>query len=431
MLSESQERMLIVAEPVKAEAIRAVCNRWDLESAVVGRLTDDRMLRVRHLGTEVIALPIELLADPPALDRPAAEPSEAPGARELRLDELPEPRDYGSALRQLVTSPNLSSRHWIYDQYDHYVGAASVLHPGGDAAVVRVLGTDLQVAMTVDCNSRYCALDPYVGACIAVCEAARNLIAVGAQPLAISDCLNFGNPERAEVMWQFQQAIAGIRDACIALEVPVVSGNVSFYTETEGKAIPPTPTIAMVGLLRSRVPITPWFKRAGDAILLLGRSREELGGSEYLSVVHQKSCGLPPWIDLEAERQLHAVMLAAIERSLLQSAHDLSDGGLAMALVEACCSLPEGVEMLGARIRMDEGMRPDAWLFGESQARMLVSVRRENVAALRDLGNEHGVPATVIGDVGGATIELADLLSISVAELAELWREALENMLES
>ena len=428
MLSESQERMLIVAEPAKVEAIRKICTRWDLEAEAVGELTADRIFRVRHRGKDVIAVPVALLADPPALDRPAAEPPEAPG-RDLRLDELAEPRDYAAALRQLVASPNLCSRHWIYDQYDHYVGAGTVLHPGADAAVVRLLGSELQVAMTVDCNSRYCALDPYVGACIAVCEAARNLIATGAEPLAMSDCLNFGNPERPEIMWQFQQAIAGIRDACIALDLPVVSGNVSFYNETEGRAIPPTPTIAMVGLVRTRVPLTPWFKAAGDAIILLGRSREELGGSEFLSVIHQKSFGSPPWIDLEAERQLHAMVLAAGLRSLLRSAHDVGEGGLAMALVEACCAAPEGCEMLGARVRLEEGMRPDAWLFGESQARMLVSVKREDVSALRDLGAEYGVPTTVIGECGGATIELADLLSVPVAELSVLWRGSLEKTL--
>jgi phosphoribosylformylglycinamidine synthase II len=424
MLSESQERMLLVTKPENVDAIRAVCDKWDLESAVIGKLTDDRMLRVKRFGREVIAMPIDLLADPPALRRPSAEPADT--TAEFRLDDLPEPRDYGQVLQQLLTSPNLCSRRWVYQQYDHYVGAATVVHPGADAAVVKVLGTDLHVAMTVDCNARYTSLDPYLGACLAVCEAARNLVAVGAEPLAISDCLNFGSPERPEIMWQFEQAIAGIRDACAAFETPVVSGNVSFYNETEGRAIPPTPTIAMVGLLRTAKPLTPWFKADGDAIVLLGRTREELSGSEYAAVVHGNEQGSPPWVDLEAERKLHHVVLEAASRDLLRSAHDLSEGGLAVALAECCFSAPDGLPLLGARIRIDESMRADAFLFGESQARMLVSVRREHVATLRDLANEAGVAVAVLGEVGGGMLELDGLASLPVAELRAAWDSALE-----
>jgi phosphoribosylformylglycinamidine synthase len=326
-------------------------------------------------------------------------------------------------------SPNLCSRRWVYQQYDHYVGAATALHPGGDAAVVKLLGTDLHVAMTVDCNARYAALDPYLGACLAVCEAARNLVATGAEPLAISDCLNFGSPERPEVMWQFEQAIAGIRDACSAFETPVVSGNVSFYNETEGRAIPPTPTIAMVGLLRVARPITPWFKGDGDVLMLLGRTREELSGSEYAAVVHGNTQGSPPWVDLEAERRLHHVVLEAASRDLLRSAHDLSEGGLAIALAECCFLSPEGLPARGARVRVDESMRPDAFLFSESQARMLVSVRREHVAPLRDLAGEADVAVAVIGEVGGGMLEFDGLASVPVAELRATWDSALEKLL--
>jgi phosphoribosylformylglycinamidine synthase len=418
--------MLLVTKPENVDAIRAVCDKWDLESAVIGRLTDDRTYRVKRHGKEVIALPVDLLADPPALQRPSAEPAES--TAEFRLDDLPEPRDYAQVLRQLIASPNLCSRRWVYQQYDHYVGAATTVHPGADAAVVRVLGTDLQVAMTVDCNARYTLLDPYLGACLAVCEAARNLVAVGAEPLAISDCLNFGSPERPEIMWQFEQAIAGIRDACAAFETPVVSGNVSFYNETDGRGIPPTPTIAMVGLLRTPQPLTPWFKAEGDVIMLLGRTREEISGSEYAAVVHGNTQGLPPWVDLEAERRLQQVVLEAAGRDLLRSAHDLSEGGLAIALAECCFLAPEGIPALGARIRVDETMRADAFLFGESQARMLVSVRREHVATVRDLANEAGVAVAVLGDVGGGMLEFDGLASVSVAELRSVWDSALEKL---
>jgi phosphoribosylformylglycinamidine synthase len=331
-------------------------------------------------------------------------------------------------LRQLIGSPNLCSRRWVYQQYDHYVGAATAVHPGADAGVVRILGTDIHVAMTVDCNARYTLLDPYLGACLAVCEAARNLVATGAEPLAISDCLNFGSPERPEIMWQFEQAIAGIRDACAAFETPVVSGNVSFYNETDGRGIPPTPTIAMVGLLKTQQPITPWFKSEGDVIVLLGRTREEVSGSEYAAVIHGNTQGMPPWVDLEAERRLHQVVLESATRDLLRSAHDLSEGGLAIALTECCLLAPEGLPALGARIRIDESMRADAFLFGESQARMLVSVRRENVPAVRELANEAGVSVAVLGDVGGSMLEFDGLASVSVAELRSIWDTALEKL---
>ncbi|HZR81973.1 MAG TPA: phosphoribosylformylglycinamidine synthase subunit PurL [Candidatus Binatia bacterium] len=430
MLSESQERMLVVAPPGNVAAIEEICRRWDLEAAVVARLTADGVYRVRHRGVEVIAVPVDLLADPPALTRPIAEPAEGAGGPEFTVDDIAEPRDYQQAFRTLVASPNLCSRRWIWQQYDHYVGAGTVVHPGADAAVVQIVGTESKIAMTVDCNSRFVALDPYVGASIAVCEAARNLIATGAVPLGVSDCLNFGSPERAEVMWQFQQAVNGIRDACLAFHIPVVSGNVSFYNETEGVAIPPTPTIAMVGLVRTPEPITPWFKSPGDAIFLLGRSRDELAGSEFAAVVHGKTHGSPPWVDFDAERQLHQVILRAGEKGILASAHDVSDGGLALAVAEACCSVPTGVPPLGARIRLDEGMRPDAWLFAESQARMLVSVKREHGGALRDIATEAGVPIALVGEVGASMLEFDDLIAIPVGELRALWEGALEQWLE-
>jgi len=428
MLSESQERMLVVCEPARVAEIQAVCRKWDLEAAVVGRLTNDGTYRVRHHGVEVIAVPVDLLAEPPALQRPVAEPAEAEA--EAGPESLPEPADYESVLRQLVTSPNLCSRAWIWDQYDHFVGGGTLVHPGGDAAVVQVMGTDLKVAMTVDCNSRYCQLDPYVGASIAICEAARNLVASGAEPIGVSDCLNFGNPERPEIMWQFEQAVNGIRDACLAFRLPVVSGNVSFYNETEGRAIPPTPTIAMVGLVRAPQPLTSWFKTAGHEIWLLGSSREELSGSEFAAIVHGRRDGAPPWVDFRAEQALHQVVLEAAGRSLLASCHDVSEGGLAMAVVESCCSVPDGLPMLGARIRLAEGMRPDAWLFGESQGRMLVSLDRESAAALRELAAAHAVPATVLGEVGGANLDLDDLASIPVSELAAAWRGAFGRMVD-
>jgi phosphoribosylformylglycinamidine (FGAM) synthase-like enzyme len=293
--------------------------------------------------------------------------------------------------------------------------------------VLRVKGTRKGLALTVDCNSRYCLLDPYVGAVIAVCEAARNLVVSGARPLALSDCLNFGNPEKPVVMWQFQQAVAGIRDACVALGTPVVSGNVSFYNETQGRSIPPTPMIAMVGLLDevSRC-LAQGFRRAGDIVALVGRTREELGGSEYLAVVHGRVRGAPPWIDLGFEKRLQGLVLEAAADGVLHSAHDVAEGGLAVALAECCLASPD---RLGARIELEQSMRADVLLFGESQSRILVTFDRQNWPRLRDRAQREEIPVQAIGEVGGTRLEIGDWIDRSVAELTEIWEDALERAL--
>jgi len=262
---------------------------------------------------------------------------------------------------------------------------------------------------------------------IAVCEAARNVVVSGAQPLAISDCLNFGNPEKPEVMWQFQQAVGGIRDACIALATPVVSGNVSFYNDTEGRSIPPTPTIAMVGLLDdvSRC-LTQGFRRAGDLVVLAGRTHEELGGSEYLAVIHGLVQGAPPWIDLGLEKRLQELILEAAAEGMLHSAHDVAEGGLAVALAECCLA---SQERLGARIELEQSMRADVLLFAESQSRILVTVDRQSWPRLRDRAQRYGVPVEPIGEVGGIRLEIGDWIDRSVGELAEIWEGALERAL--
>ena len=309
------------------------------------------------------------------------------------------------------------------------VRSNTVVTPGADAAVIRIKGTEKGLALTVDGNSRYCYLDPYVGGALAVAEAARNLACVGARPVGLTDCLNFGSPENPEVMWQFSQVIEGIRDACIALKIPVVSGNVSFYNETDGVPIYPTPTVGMVGLLAkvSRV-VTPWFKSAGDVVVLLGRTREELGGSEYLKVVHGLVKGTPPWIDLRLEQAVQNCCVKAIEKGILRSAHDISDGGLAVALAECCIGGPE--KPLGVRIEMREMIRGDALLFSESQSRIVVSVAEENLAQLREVAGEHHVPIRVIGTVGGARFAIQPLLQLPVEELRATWGAGLTSRLK-
>jgi phosphoribosylformylglycinamidine synthase II len=428
LLSESQERMLLVVGAGREAEVRRICDKWDLDAAVIGRVTDDGRLRARWQGQEVVSIPIEPLASPPAYRRPAEEPTRPPDQDRIEPRLVAEPQDYAAALVQLLESPNLCSREWIWRQYDHLVGSNTVVRPGSDAAVVRLKGTRRAIALSVDCNSRYCALDPYLGAVIAVAEAARNVVAAGARPLAVTDCLNFGNPEKPEIMWQFHQAIHGLRDACAALDTPVVSGNVSFYNETEGRAIPPTPMIAMVGLLDDvEDHLTQWFRAEGDVVLLLGRTRDELGGSEYLAIVHGAVQGAPPWIDLDVERRLHTLCLAAARERLLRSAHDVAEGGLAVALAECCLGGPAGV--LGARCQLEGGVRPLPFLFGESQSRMIVSVRRRHLGRVRELARREGVPLTILGEVKGRTLVIGDLIDVDLERLRERWRRGLEHRL--
>jgi phosphoribosylformylglycinamidine synthase II len=430
LLSESQERMLLVVRLGSEEAVRALFAKWDLEAAVIGTVTDTGRLRAFWEGRPVVDLPVEPLAHgAPVYDRPAAEPAEDGESARLVLSELPEPVDYGQTLLQLLESPNLCSREWVYRQYDAYVGGGTVVRPGSDAAVVRLPGTQRAVALTVDSRSRFCQIDPYVGTVSAVAEAARNLAASGAEPIGVTNCLNFGSPEKPDVMWQFQQAVAGLRDACTAFGTPVVSGNVSFYNETEGRSIPPTPVVAMVGLLEDvSHHVTQWFKGEGDAVVLLGRSHEELGGSEYLAVVHHQVRGSLPWIDLDVERRLVRVCVAAARDGLLRSAHDVGEGGLAVAVAE-CCVSSEGGQPLGARVELEGGLRPDALLFGESHGRMLVSVRRRHLTRLREVARREDVPVAVIGEVRGRRLEIGDLVSLDVGEIRERWRTALERAL--
>jgi phosphoribosylformylglycinamidine synthase subunit PurL len=429
LLSESQERMLIVGKVGREEEIRRIFEKWDLQAAVIGTVTDDGRFRAHFRGEVVVDLPAgPVSTEAPVYRRPAEEPKGLSELHRLDLEAIHPPDDLDEVLLRLLASPNLCSREWIWKQYDHLVRGNTVVRPGSDAAVVRVPGTRRGLALSVDCNSRYCLLDPYVGAVIAVAECARNLIAAGAKPLALTDCLNFGSPEKPEVMWQFQQAIAGLRDACLVLETPVVSGNVSFYNETDGRSIPPTPTVAMVGLLEDvEDRLVQGFRREGDVILVAGMNREELGGSEYLATIHGRVGGTPPWIDLRFEKRLQAFVLESARGGLLQSAHDVAEGGLAVALAESCMTAPAGP--LGARIESDGSMRADAFLFGECQSRFLLSADRSDLARLRAHARRHDVPLAVVGEVRGDHLEIGDLVDLPVARLITIWRGALERSL--
>ena len=430
LLSESQERMLLVARPESVAEVQEVFRGWDLDAVVVGQVIDAPVFRALWEGRPVASIPVAALTDAaPLYDRPAARPARQDEAQRLDVDALPQPEDMTRVLERLLESPNLASREPIYRQYDHYVRSNTVLGPGADAAVVRIKGSSRGLALTVDCNARYCYLDPRTGGMAAVAEAARNLSCVGAAPLGLTDCLNFGNPEREEVMWQFSQAVRGMREACLALEIPVVSGNVSFYNETDGVSIHPTPTVAMVGLLEDVERVAaPWFRTEGDLVALLGPDRPELGGSEYLKAAHGRVAGRPPAVDLALERGVQRTCRAAVEAGLLSSAHDVSEGGLAAALAEACMGGPG--RGMGAVVEAPGDSRPDVSLFGESHSRIVVSLKEDDYGRLRDLASREGVPAAVIGRVGGTHLVIGGLVRAPVERLRDLWSTGLERCIK-
>jgi phosphoribosylformylglycinamidine synthase len=406
LLSESQERMLVVAEPSRVEAIEAVCARWELTATPIGRVTDDGIFRVRHNGSVVVAIPgRRLVEDCPVYYPEAAEAAEV-GARRA----APAPAmglDPVAALEQLLDAPNIASKRWVYEQYDSTVQASTVIPPGGDAGVIQVPGTEFGLAVTLDCNSRLLALDPYEGGKAAVAEAARNIACTGARPLGITDCLNFGNPEKPEVFFQFREACRGIGDACRAFETPVTGGNVSFYNESPTGAIDPTPTIGMVGVLErvaDRVP--SHFSEPGDRILLLGTTTGVLGGSAYWAELAGFVGGAPPRVDLDVERRLQLLLVDAAREQLLRSAHDCSEGGLAVALAEAAIGGPYARHPFGATVDLTgyaDGLDPAALLFGEDGARVVVSASAAAAGALAELCGRHGVPVFAAGAVESAS----------------------------
>ncbi len=449
MLSESQERMLLVVKRGREAAVARIFAKWGLNAVAIGRVTKDGRLRVRDGEALVADIPVRALTDEaPVYHRPTKRPRYLARAQRLSLKSLPQPKDSTQALTALLRSPTIASKAPVYERYDHMVQTNTVVLPGrGDAAVLRLKGIDKWLAATTDGNGRYCYLDPYEGGKAAVAEAARNLVCVGAQPLAVTDCLNFGNPRDPEVMWQFRECVRGIAEACRAFETPVTGGNVSFYNEGPRGAIDPTPVIGMIGLLESKSVrgsglraggscpepraqspelVTAGFKDEGDAIILLGETHEELGGSEYLAVIHHRKAGRPPRVDLKKERALQRLMIEAARQGLLKSAHDCSEGGLAVALAE-CCIVDEA-HLIGATItvRGQKGLRVDALLFGESAGRIVVSCEPRHVDPVRALARRHGLAAFTIGRVGGTRLLIEPWVNAPVEELSVAWRSGLE-----
>ncbi|MGE3309136.1 MAG: phosphoribosylformylglycinamidine synthase subunit PurL [Limisphaerales bacterium] len=470
MLSESQERMLIVVKKGREDEVKRVFDKWDLPWAEIGVVTDTGRMVVRNHGRIVVDLPAAQLAnDAPVYHRESREPSYLAEVRGFRLDAIPDSTQPLLDLKQLLAWPTLASKNWIYRQYDHMVRNGSVVCPGSDAAVIRIKADSLPpaapsttgpenppaqsvpeklVAFTVDGNGGYVFLDPYEGGKIAVTEAARNLACAGATPLGVTDNLNYGNPHHPEIFWQLKESVRGLAEACRAFGTPVTGGNVSLYNQRGAfGAIDPTPTIAMVGLIEKPEHVTTqWFKEAGDTIILLGEPvdlddpLQGLGGGAYLQVVHGKKTGVPPRCDLETAKTLHTALLGLIQAGGIRSAHDCSEGGLAIAIAESCLSRNDGrhtPHLIGAQIDLSEiqktGCRCDALLFGETQSRVVVSCSPLDAGKILERARILGVPAVPIGTVGGdhLTIRLIQTeVSAPLGELHELWWNAIAVAME-
>ncbi len=427
MLSESQERMLLVVKKGREAEVEAIFDKWDLHAAHIGDVMNDGILRVRHRGEVVAEIPNgPLVNEAPVYDRPVSKPAylaTVASVDEAALGPVPSPVD---AWLRILGSPTVASKRWVYRQYDHMVRTNSLVLAGMGAGVVRVKGTKRALAMSTDGNGRYCYLNPRRGAMLALAEAARNVACAGALPIGATNCLNFGNPERPEIMWQFVEAVEGLAEACRALEIPITGGNVSLYNETDGLAIYPTPIIGVVGVIEdAESVVSRTFKQAGDEVVLLGDAHGELGGSEYLKVIHGLVQGQPPDLDLGKERALIALLIQAAASGMLRSAHDCSDGGLAVTLAE--CAFDTGG--IGVTADLPREASPAAALFGESAARAVVSVGAGNLQALLRLAREIGVPARAIGRTGGSritmTVEGSPSIDTPVAEAEQVWTSAL------
>ena len=439
LLSESQERMLIVAHSGREREVVDIFRKWDLDAVVIGRVRDTGRMQVVHNGEMVADIPVSALTDEaPRYERPMkkSEPSAvAPGQIQVQST------NHTNDLITLLSSGNIASKQWVYRQYDHMVRTNTAILPGADAAVVRIKETRRALAMALDGNGRYCAANPREGAKLIVAEAARNVVCVGAKPIAITNCLNFASPERPEVMWSFSEVIDGMAEACRALETPVVSGNVSFYNETEGRGILPTPVIGMVGLIEDvRRVVLPGFKNEGDVIALLGTTQDDLSMSEYavsvagVTTAEIAAAGQVPLLDLERELTVQKACLEAAEAGLLVSAHDCADGGLAVALAESSFS-SLGREVIGAEVDLKATLDPTALLFSESPSRIVVSFAASDANAVQEIAERKNAPFSILGRVGGTRLTIKvngnDTVDTELSELEAAWRSALSDRLQA
>jgi len=438
MLSESQERMLLVVKRGHEAEVERIFEKWDLHAVHIGEVTTDGRMRVKDHGAVVADIPTEALTDEaPVYKRPMAQPAYLAEAQQLSLGTLGAPPPAADVFRRLLASPGIASKRWVYRQYDHMVRTNTLVFPGMGAGVVRIKETRRALALSVDGNGRFVYLDPFVGAQLAVAEAARNVACAGGLPIGATNCLNFGNPERPEIMWQFARAVEGIGAACRALDIPITGGNVSLYNETDGRAVLPTPVLGVVGLIEDAdTVVRRAFRGDGDAVVLLGESLDELGGSEYLKVVHGLVKGVPPRLDLVREAALQRLLVKGVAAGLIRSAHDCAEGGLAITLAECCFDTALGADVDVPAVDAAVAAFADtATLFGESASRVVVSVESGRTVELETLAREAGVPVAVIGRVGGSRIRVAiagrRVLDEPLADVERLWSGAIGQYFES
>ena len=431
MLSESQERMLLVAKAGREEEVFEICRKWEVPACTIGSVIPETVLRLKHRGALAAELPLDrLLGSCPLYQRDAV-PSEKQLSRQKKNSVTWDvPDDIGALFKEVIIQPEMASKRWVYRQYDSMVRTCTSIGPGSDAAVIRIDGTSKALAMSIDGNSRYDELDPQTGGRIAVAEAARNVTCSGGRPLALTKGLNFGNPEKPEIFWQLREAVTGICEACQSLELPVTGGNVSLYNETEGEAVYPTPLIGVVGLVEHpEHETTQHWNQAGDVIVLLGETEEELGASALQQFMTGSISGMPPALDLEKEKNLQEAVLEAIRQNLIASAHDLSQGGLALALLTSCKG------ELGVHVDWESGIRDDLALFSESQSRILLSTVPQNLLMLEKLMQSRNIPCERVGVVMPGRFDIAlngkFLIQEELPELQQLWENALENIMNS
>ncbi len=429
MLSESQERMLIVAEKDKVQAVQEIFEKWDLEAIHIGHVTDGDKLKVEANGQEVVNIPVNSIVNLcPVYDRPFERPAYLD--QTTHIGPLPLPENLNQTLLDLLTSPTLADKEWVFRQYDHMIQTNTALLPGADASVIRIKGTKKALAITLDGNPLYSYLDPKTGGKIAVAEACRNLSCVGAYPMGVTNCLNFGNPEKPEIMWQFKEVVEGISEACLAFDIPITGGNVSFYNETDGDSIQPTPVLGIVGIIPDiDKSIGPGFTDQGEIIVLLGENRDGIGGTAYLKSQFQLEKGRPPQINLEEEKRVQELCLEAIGERLLSSAHDVSEGGIALCLIE-CAFL--SAQKIGCSVRLSENIRADSLLFGETQSRILVTAPSQYLSRLLDLAKDKGVSAKKIGVTGGTNIKIDHqdntLIDLDIQTAFQAWKQAIPEL---
>ncbi len=443
LLSESQERMLIVAKKGREKELVEIFNKWDLDAVVIGKVVEGNRLKIFHQGELMADLPVDKLTESaPKYNRPMAAPVQSSkfGVQSFK-DRKPKTEDLNEALKLLLAAPNICSKHWVYEQYDHMVRTNTAILPGADAAVVRVKETRRAISMCLDGNGRFSAVNPKEGAKLTVAESARNNVCVGAKPIAVTNCLNFASPERPKIMWAFSETVDGIAEACEKFETPVISGNVSFYNETDGDGILPTPTIGMVGLIEdSKKIITQGFKNEGDIIALLGTTNDDLSVSEYAQTILGFSTnelieiGEVPVLDLDLEKRVQDVCLKLNDESLINSAHDCSDGGLAVAIAEQCfASLNNEANGAEIEISNDQNLSLESLLFGESPSRIIITFAPDDLEKVKEIVGD--CPVEIIGKVTGNDLKISvsgeEKISASVSELQNIWKHSLEKQLDT